>query len=61
MEPVALIIAGGGVGLGLMAWLANALFTRLTDTLDRTAARLQEVAEVTAGHGARLDAIERGL
>lgn len=59
MENAGMIMAGGGLAVALIGWLGNVLFTRLTDTLDRTAARLQEVAEVTAGHGARLDALER--
>jgi shikimate 5-dehydrogenase len=60
MEGVTLIMGGGGLGVALLAWLGNALFVRLTDTLDRTAERLEHVATMTAEHGARLSALERG-
>lgn len=61
MIDLGLIMGGFGGGLAVIGWLVNVLFGRLTNTLDTTAQRLQSVAELTAGHSARLDALERLL
>lgn len=54
-----ILIAAGGVGLGLLGWVGTALYSRLVGLLDDTARQLGEVAKITAAHGARLDALER--
>lgn len=53
------ILAIAGVSVAITGWLANALFTRLQNTLDRMMQRLDRISELQAAHGARLDALER--
>lgn len=57
-------VAGAGLGVGVAGWMAQALYARLVKALDGTAEKLGQVAQtlarIEAGHGARLDALERG-
>ncbi len=54
------IAGAAATGGGALAWLATALYSRLVGLLDETARELGNVARITAAHGARLDALERG-
>lgn len=60
-----LVMAAGGVGLSVLAWVWTGLYMRLTSLLDDTAKELAKVAQslahVEGAHGARLDALERTL
>lgn len=55
-----LIFSVAGVGGAVAGGLATALFSQMVKALDRVVDRLDRIAENTAAHGARLDAIERG-
>ena len=56
-----IIMAVAGVGCTVSGALATALFGVLVKTLEKVVDRLDRIAENTAAHGARLDALERGL
>lgn len=55
------MMAAGGLALAVLGWMGTALYSRLVATLDKTAERLDDVAKITAAHGARLDILERQL
>ena len=54
-----LILAVAGIGGTVAGGLATALFSQLVKAMDRVVDRLDRIAENTAAHGARLDALER--
>lgn len=64
MGQLELFIASGGVLVTVLGWTGAALYSRLTGLLDDTASRLADVADtlarIEAGHGARIEALERG-